>query len=155
MREKTVYLYPGGWAVVVYEKSDRDAGTVRFCDLVEKWGPRFDGPGRLILSDGFIDIVKRAHSVKANPGRSENGSEASRRLGLCVGSLGIIPKKGAAAAWVHCFPDVLSESWTYQENESRSFPAEDEIPGWVDNPIRRILRAKSEHNGDGTRKGAA
>ena len=149
MREKTVYLYSGGWAVVVYEKLDRDAGPVRFCDLVEKWGPSFDGPGRLILSDGFIDIVKRAHSVKANPGRSENGSEATRRLGLCVGSLGIIPKKGAAAAWVHSFPDVLSESWTYQDGVTGSFPVADEWPAeWGGNPVRNIIR------GNGTRKGA-
>jgi len=155
MQPKTVYLYSGGWAAVVYEKSDRDAGTVRFCDLVEKWGRRFHGPGRLILSDGFIDLAKRAYEVKANPGRSENGSEATRRLSLCVGSLGIIPKKGAAAAWVHSFPDVLSESWTYQENVTQSFPADGEYPAWVDNPIRRILRVKSEGNGDETRKGAA
>jgi hypothetical protein len=153
MREATVYLYSGGWAVVVYEKADRDAGTVRFCDVVEKWGPGFDGPGRLILRDGFIDIVKRSYQVTANPGRAENGSDATRRLGLCVGSLGIIARKGAAAAWVHSFPDVLSESWTYQETETRAFPAEGEFPSWLDYSIRRILRVKSEHNGD--RKGAA
>ena len=43
------YLFADGHAVLVYEKHDRQAGDIRWAEVVEKFGPECRFTGRIVF----------------------------------------------------------------------------------------------------------
>lgn len=137
---ETAYLYGDGHAVLVYEKQDRDAGTVRFVDIVEKFGPEVLFEGRVILKGGMIDLVRSAFEVAASDPTRERGSDNTRRLDLRVGYLTVRPKKHSEPVSFVTIPDVLTENFTIQTEVHGEFGDDSERATWDDMPVRKVIR---------------
>ena len=116
-RLRTVYLYPDGHAVAMWEKRDRDAGTIEWAEIHERWGPAVGiQTGRLILNGQLALLVRGARAVNARPASIDAGSESTRAAGLALDTLEVLPQ-GAGIDWpvhFHNVPSMLSGPWTFQ-----------------------------------------
>ena len=57
------YLFADGHAVLVYEKHDRQAGDIRWAEVVEKFGPECRFTGRIVFhwgSNGLLNLCRKA-----------------------------------------------------------------------------------------------
>ena len=62
------YLFADGHAVLVYEKHDRQAGDIRWAEVVEKFGPECRFKGRIVFhwgSNGLLNLCRKAVAVRA------------------------------------------------------------------------------------------
>ena len=114
-----LYLYADGHAVACYEKRDPEAGRVEYVEIYEKIvaARSFLGfHGRVVFHDGeaFLPLLKGARHVTAEPPTIDRGSDATKRKGIAVGGVSILPAKGGELRW-HLIPDVLSSGLTYDE----------------------------------------
>lgn len=141
-RLRTVYLYPDGHAVAAWEKYDREAGTVEWIEIHERWGPAVAfSTGRLILKGELALLVKDARTVDAELASLEAGSERSRAAGLALDTLRVLPK-GAGVDWpvyFHNIPSMLSGPWTYQpEVETETFDQVREATRWSLSNVAKV-----------------
>ena len=114
-----LYLYADGHAVACYEKYDREAGRVEYVEIYERIvaARSFLGfKGRIVFHDGeaFLPLLKGARHVTAEAPAIDRGSDTTKRKGIPVGEVAILPAKGGELRW-HLIPDVLSSDLTYDE----------------------------------------
>jgi hypothetical protein len=142
------YLYADGHAVILYEKTDRDAGTVEFAEIHERWtDARLDFKGRLCFSRyesaGFMRLAKLAKLIHATEPSTERGSENTRRLGIPVGSLEFnfdAHQYGGDCAHFKSMPSVLSAGYTYQPDTNDKFDPNESH--WGITRVARVHRVK-------------
>jgi hypothetical protein len=142
------YLYADGHAVLLYEKTDRDAGTVEFAEIHEKWtDARLDFKGRLCFSRyesaGFMRLAKMAKLIQAKEPSTDRGSENTRKLGIPVGSLEFNFDRnyyGGDCAHFKSMPSVLSAGYTYQPEIDDKF--DPNIMHWGITRVGKVHRAK-------------
>lgn len=141
-RLRTVYLYPDGHAVCCWEKYDREAGTVEWVEIHERWGPvvGFEA-GRLILKGSLALLIKNARAVNAKTPTVARGSERTKELGLALDSLEVLPQ-GTGVDWPVVFnnaPAVLSAEWTFQpEAATETFEEVREATRWSLSNVAKV-----------------
>lgn len=141
-----LYLYADGHAVACYEKYDREAGRVEYVEIYERIVAErsFLGfKGRIVFHDGeaFLPLLKGARHVTAQAPTVDRGSDATKRRGIAVGGVSILPAKGGELRW-HLIPDVLSSGITYDEAQEGYGAAFD--PGatrWSERNVGKIHRS--------------
>lgn len=138
------YLFADGHAVQVFEKNDRDAGTVRFCEIHERFTEaalRFTG--RLIFGryeDGMPSLVKQALRIEAQEASANSGSDKTRAMGIAVGWLALDLKGGRVQ--FDSMPSILSSSYTYQPGSDYAETFDPNALTWGDCRVAKIHRAK-------------
>lgn len=141
-----LYLYADGHAVACYEKHDREAGRVEYVEIYERIvaARSFLGfKGRIVFHDGeaFLPLLKGARHVTAESPTVDRGSEATKRRGIAVGGVSILPAKGGELRW-HLIPDVLSSGITYDEaQKGYGEPFNPDASHWGDRHIGKIHRS--------------
>lgn len=139
------YLYADGHLVLNYEKQDRDAGSVEWCEIHEKPYPKLSCSfeGRIVLHrytcDGILWLLKSAVEIRLSKPSTEIGSENSKKRGLAYGSMTIRLASGADLHWSF-FPDIISDGVTYQPDCKEAF-ADITTGIWGSMSIGRIVRA--------------
>jgi hypothetical protein len=121
------YLYADGHAVIVHEQSVKIGNietTVEFVVIHEKFtDAHLSFKGRISFSRygsiAMLDLCKRAKHIRASDLSFENGSEASRKLGIAVGNLSFDFPNGS---YLH-FTDssVISAQYKYQPDVDETF----------------------------------
>lgn len=148
MKTKSVscaYLYADGHAVLVYEKRDADAGTIKFVEIHEKFTEaKLFFKGRIVLGgygkEGILKLIPQAIRIEADAQESSHGSENTRRLGIKVGGLDVILKGEARLHFVSL--DVISAPYTYQpEHEEKFNPS---LGTWGDCNVAKIHRVETK-----------
>lgn len=123
---QTIYLYADGHAVLVHEKSDKQAGKVQWVEIYEKFGPRCYFPsGRIIFSGfysfsaGLANLVHRAESVEAKAASVESGSLNTQSKGIPVGHCTIKGKDYSVS--LMDLPGLISGEYIYQPETSEKW----------------------------------
>ena len=144
-----LYLYADGHAVACYEKRDPEAGRVEYVEIYERIVAErsFLGfKGRIVFHDGdaFLPLLKGARHVTAAEPTIDRGSDATKRKGIPVGSLAILPAKGGELRW-NLIPDVLSSGITYDEGQweyTETFNPD--VTTWGDRNVAKIHRSAAK-----------
>lgn len=139
--DETIYLYADGHAVVIRTEKTKRAGTVEYAEVYENWGPRCDFQGRIIFYNrsGLGKHSRKAKNISAREASTENGSDATRKAGIAVGSifLGFGPGEGF---YIYDFPNLLSACYTYQPDVIETFNPD--IRVWGTQQVMRVFRKK-------------
>lgn len=143
-KPKCTYLYADGHAVQVFEQNHDRAGRVEWVEIFQHFGPDVQFTrGRIVFhwgSDTLVNLVKKAWWVNAKPRSLENGSEASKKLGVEVGLL----KVGLGKHWNEyvAFDDtsILSGHYCYQPECDEKFEDVAEKLYWADHRIHKVHR---------------
>jgi hypothetical protein len=141
-----LYLYSDGHAVACYDKIDREAGRVEYVEIYERIVAErsFLGfKGRIVFHDGdaFLPLLKGARHVTAQVPAIDRGSDATKRKGIAVGGVSILPTKGGELRW-NLIPDVLSSGLTYDEaQETYDEPFNPDVTRWGDRNVGKIHRS--------------
>jgi len=141
-RLRMIYLYPDGHAIACWEKYDREAGQIEWVEIHERWGPAVGlTTGRLILKAPLALLVRDARAVNAKPAEVSRGSENTRKLGLALDALEVLPK-GAGIDWPVVFnglPGLVAADWTYQpEAATETFEEVRESTRWGLSNVSRV-----------------
>lgn len=137
------YLFPDGHAVQVFEKHDPDAGLVQFVEVHERFtAARLDFTGRIIFgrhNGGLADVVRRlATGIRATAPSVDQGSEATRKAGIYLGTLTVETKGGAI--YFHEFPALLSGEYTYQPGATYAEKFNPDMSSWADHRVAKVHR---------------
>lgn len=147
-RIRSSYLYADGHAVLIWEKDDKDAGTVEFVEIFEKWTDaklRFEG--RIVFGNydfEMMRLAKKAYAIEASEASLNRGSDNTKKNGIRVGSLTyeMSPGYSNSLCWT-TMPDLISCSFTYQPLTSEPCPkAEDYF--WSAKRISKFHKAESK-----------
>jgi len=71
------YLFADGHAVLIYEKHDRQAGEIKWGEIIEKFGPECRFEGRIVFhggSNGLLNLCRKAVAVRATAPTLDAGS---------------------------------------------------------------------------------
>lgn len=136
------YLFADGHAVLVYEKHDREAGDVRWVEVIEKFGPECHFTGRIVFhwgSDGLVNLCRKALEVRAKVPSVEAGSTRTKELGLAVGTLDVqLGRDSLDGVHFHDLDNVLSGPYKYQPEVVETF--DPQISHWSDYRVAKIHR---------------
>lgn len=127
------YLYADNHAVLVYEKQDKDAGTINFVEIHEHWtDAKLSFTGRLIFGQfdqEMMKLAKRANSIQAHEASTSRGSENTKKMGIAYGSLEFRMSSNywGNALHFHELPGLISGSYTYQPKVEEKCPAATEM----------------------------
>lgn len=127
------YLYADGHAVLMYEKEDKDAGRITFCEIYEKWtNARLSFTGRLIFGQfdqEMLKLAKRATSIVAHEASIDRGSDNTKKLGIPWGSLEFRMSGGYWGNGLHFseMPGLISGPYTYQPKVVEVCPSKNEM----------------------------
>ena len=119
------YLFADGHAVLVYEKHDRQAGDIRWAEVVEKFGPECRFTGRITFhwgSNGLLNLCRKAVAVRATPATIEVQ----------------LTQRELHTVWVHGLSKVLGVPYTYQPDAEERF--DPEISRWGDYRVAKVHR---------------
>ena len=123
------YLYAAGHAVLCYEKRDKDAGEVQWCEIHQKWTEaQLSFEGRITFGRGsspeLLRMCKRAQRIEAKEASTKNGSDNTKEAGIAVG--GLTFTFGDYSDYLHLssFPNLISAPWTYQPDVGECVPSE-------------------------------
>lgn len=142
---RSSYLYADGHAVIIYEKEDKDAGTVEFVEVHEKWtNARLGFKGRLTFGQfeqEMLHLAKRAYAIEAKEPRTDYGSENTKRMGIAVGYLTYEMRPGGYGSSLHwtTMPGVISAGFTYQPEVQEDCPTVEDRK-WGAYPIGKFHR---------------
>jgi len=139
---RTVYLYADGHAVLIYEKPDKDAGTVEWAELVQKFGPRCDFEGRIIFGSALAKLIKGMFRVYARPASVDHGSENSKRLKIVTQPLSLYPENNMYGIYLTAFPEIINSDWTYQPETAETWDDVREKGYWSDYRIGKVHAVK-------------
>ncbi len=142
-----LYLFADGHAIACYEKRDKEAGTIQFVEIHEKFtDARLSFKGRIIVSrynQALIDLMKRAKSIRADMPALSHGSDNTKKLGILVGNLTLeMENHSGRCLYFHDFPGTLSGSYTYQDNVEETFNPD--ITRWSGHNVAKIHRVKQD-----------
>ena len=148
-RIQTVYLYPDGHAVVVWQKRDRDAGTIEWVEIHERWGPVVGFiEGRLILKPELAALVKHARAISAKEATVEAGSEKTKAANLALDTLEVLSRGAEWPVYFHNIPHMLSGPWTYQPHiDLENFEAVRENVMWSSFNVGKVHYRKRKKTG--------
>jgi hypothetical protein len=136
------YLFADGHAVLVYEKHDRQAGDIRWAEVVEKFGPECRFTGRITFhwgSNGLLNLCRKAVAVRATAPTLDAGSDRTRELGIPVGTLEIqLGDDHLDRIHLHDLDGVLSAPYKYQPEVVETF--DPEISRWCDYRVAKVHR---------------
>ena len=136
------YLFADGHAVLVYEKHDRQAGDIRWAEVVEKFGPECRFTGRIVFhwgSNGLLNLCRKAVAVRAKAASLDAGSERTRGLGIPVGTLEVqLGKDRLDNIHFHDLDGVLSAPYSYQPEQDETF--DPEASRWADYRVAKVHR---------------
>lgn len=138
------YLYADGHAVIIYEKTDPDAGKVQFAEVHELYGPDCYFTGRVILyrADGLTTLVRNAYSVRATVASLKHGSQRTKELGIAVGYLEVcMSKDWHNSVTFYDLPGTLGGPYSYQPDTIETFDPDLSLWGHV--RVARIHRVKA------------
>lgn len=134
------YLYADGHAVCCYEKTDRDAGEIRYCEVHEQFTKAHCGfVGRIVIGrwqEGLSNLMKGALKINVSAPSTELGSENTRKQGIAVGNLSV-QTKGGELYWT-TMPELISPAFNYQPGNVEVF--EPEMMFWHDLRVAKIHR---------------
>ena len=155
------YLYADGHAVFVYEKHDRQAGDIRWAEIVEKFGPECRFEGRIVFhwgSNGVLNLCRRAVWVRAKAPSLQAGSDRTRELGIPVGTLEIqLGSDHLDKVYFHDLEGVLGAPYKYQPEVAEQFNPQ--ASHWADYRVAKIHRLPAKlqpvHAEAGTAQAAA
>jgi hypothetical protein len=148
MRKKLhcAYLFADGHAVLVYEKHDRQAGDIRWAEVIEKFGPECRFEGRIVFhwgSNGLLELCRKAVAVRAKAPTLDAGSERTRELGIPVGTLEIqLGDDHLDRVYFHDFDGVLSAPYKYQPEIVETF--DPQISRWCDYRVAKVHRVPAK-----------
>ncbi len=121
------YLYSDGHAVIIFEqdiKLGSKRTTAEYAVIYEKFtDAHLSFSGRICFSrygsKAMLDLCKRATHIRSSANSVENGSDASRKLGVEVGNLSFDFPDGS---YLH-FTDtsILSAQYKYQPEVKEAF----------------------------------
>lgn len=128
-KQTCAYLYADGHAVIVYEqevKLGKATDTVEYVVIHEKWTQAsLSFKGRITLSrygsSAMLDLAKRACHIVAKERSVEQGSDATKRLGIELGTL-IFDFPAGGCLYFHD-SSVLSGQYHYQPECVEAFDA--------------------------------
>lgn len=136
------YLFADGHAVLVYEKRDRQAGDIRWVEVVEKFGPECRFAGRIVFhwgSNGLLNLCRKAVALRVEAPTLEAGSERTRELGIPVGTLEIkLSDDHLDSIYFHDMDTVLCAPYKYQPEADEKF--DPEISRWADYRVTKVHR---------------
>jgi hypothetical protein len=156
-REKLTgcYIYADGHAVLTFEESHPQAGTVNWVELVEKFGPHCSFEGRITIGRyqlALIELIQKANTIRAKAISTEHGSDRTKALGLGIGSLEVIMDEGwRNSLYFHEFSHMAGP-YHYQPDMKETWAEcleNDNCPGydpsfWGSYRIAAIHRATKE-----------
>ena len=136
------YLFGDGHAVLVYEKHDRQAGDIRWVEVVEKFGPECRFTGRIVFhwgSDGLLNLCRKAVAVRAKAPTIEADSTRTKELGIPVGTLDIqLGSDARDSVYFHDLEGVLGAPYKYQPEADEKFKPE--ASHWSDYRVAKVHR---------------
>ncbi len=131
---KTLYLYADGHAVLCHEQLEHRSGTtLRWVEIVEKFGPKCHFQGRVIFgrvydfSRGIVSLVQKAYSVTASVPCLDHGSEQSKARGIMVGTLDIRGKD--FSIHLNELPQLFCGEYDYQPDADEKWETLD-VSNW-------------------------
>jgi len=137
-----VYLYSDGHAIEVFEKQDKDAGTINFVHVHEKWTTAICGfTGRIVIgrySGALAAICRRADVIRATEPTLDAGSEGTRAKGIAFGTLEVKGKDGSL--YFHDMPGTISGPYHYQRDHIDRFNPD--CRTWGNYPVAKVHRVK-------------
>jgi hypothetical protein len=119
------YLFADGHAVLIYEKRDRQAGDIRWAEVIEKFGPECRFTGCIVFHRGSSDLLnlcRKAEAVRA--------TAATLEIQLTEGRLHNV--------WVHGLSGVLGAPYTCQPEHDVKF--DPEISHWANYRVAKVHR---------------
>jgi hypothetical protein len=135
---KTIYLYSDGHAILVFEKKDKEAGTVQWVEAVEKLVDRTYFKGRIIFSSFYehcnfslARFILSAERIEA----TESGSENTKSRGITVHHCSIRTKEGTID--LNSFPGLIGGSFTWQEETVETWEDVAEKYHWSSHSIAK------------------
>jgi hypothetical protein len=140
------YLFADGHAVLVYEKHDRQAGEIKWAEVVEKFGPDCQFEGRIVFhwgSNGLLELCRKAIAVRAKAPTIEAGSTRTKELGIPVGTLELqLGNDHLDHVHLHDLHGVLSGPYCYQPEVSETF--DPQISRWCDYRVAKVHRVRAK-----------
>ena len=146
---QVAYLYADGHTVEVWEKEDKDAGTVEWIEIREAYAKPSFQTGRVIFSHPewypLYDLIK-GKRVDATVPSLKQGSDNTRQQGFQVGNLVVHFPKGKTLYFKE-IPGLISGDYTYQPDASEAFDEVRDREGlrWGDTTVRKVHRAASQY----------
>jgi len=137
------YLYADGHAVVIYEKQDSDAGSIKYVEVYEKLGPECNFKGRLVVHrGGLFNLLRRAKIVRAVTPSLSHGSQNTQEKGIEVGYLELtMSNDWTDTIAFYEMPGLISGPHTYQPTGAdEAFDPDASI--WGQYRIARVHRVK-------------
>jgi hypothetical protein len=136
------YLFGDGHAILVYEKHERQAGDIRWVEVVEKFGPECRFTGRIVFhwgSNGLLNLCRKAVAVRAKAPSIEAGSTRTKELGIPVGTLDMqFSQDHGDCIHLHDLDGVLSAPYKYQPEVVEAF--DPQASHWADYRVAKIHR---------------
>ncbi len=143
------YLFADGHAVLVYEKHDRQAGDIRWVEVIEKFGPDCRFEGRIVFhwgSQALLNLCRKAVAVRAKAPSLEAGSDRTRELGIPIGTLEIQLGGGHRdSLYFHDLDGVLSAPYKYQPEVAEKF--DPQASHWSDYRVAKVHRLPTKPQG--------
>lgn len=121
---RTSYLFQDGHAVVIYEKPDKHAGKVEWCEIIQKLGPVCLFTGRIVIPTlALFELTRKALHVRAKPPEINMGSANTKRLGIPVGyvRLQMIRDQYDGDVTFQLMPSIISAPFTVQPENAEPF----------------------------------
>ena len=141
-RQTVTYLFADGHAVQLFEKQDKDCGSICFAEVFEKFtDATLAFEGRIVIgrySGGLAHLLKSAESIRAAEPKIDAGSQGTREKGIPFGTLEVGTKHGSL--YFHDMPGTISGPYHYQPENGETFDAG--IARWSDYPVARVHRVK-------------
>jgi hypothetical protein len=136
------YLFEDGHAVMIFEKHDRQAGEIRWAEVIEKFGPECSFEGRIVFhwgSNGLLNLCRKAVAVRAKAPSLDAGSERTREQGFPVGTLEIqLSDDHLDRVYLYDLEGVLGAPYTHQPEKGEKF--DPQASHWADYRVARIHR---------------
>jgi hypothetical protein len=138
----TTYLFEDGHAVQIFQKHDRDCGTISFAVITEKFTKAVCSfTGRITLGrsgNGVAGLLRDALQIRAKTPSIENGSDNTRERKLAVGYLMITTKDGEIIFTT--IPDLISAPFSYQAGPTYEEKFDPKLTQWAHCRVARIVR---------------
>ena len=119
------YLFADGHAVLVYEKHDRQAGDIRWAEVVEQFGPECRFTGRVMFQEdtsAMLNLCRKAVTVRV--------THATLEVELHNAQF--------KPVWHHGLSSVLGAPYTYQPEADEKF--DPEISRWGAYRVTKVHR---------------
>jgi hypothetical protein len=137
---KYAYLYADGHVVIAMEKRTNIKGTsvaTEWAEIIEGYCRTGFQRGRIIIRDlALLELMENAFVDVSEPS-ADRGSENTKRMGIQVSTLSVSTAKGNSLH-ISSFPDLISASFSYQNDVSEKFEDVSHRYNWHDSRIVKV-----------------